>query len=292
MIPIKKSQPNNKGGLFACNPDGTGSAFIFNLNQKTFLKVALCPTAYLSGEVPGLCSYNGNIYIVGGGGSGNAVRTTVNIYSIANNSWSTGTVMTTGVNNFAITALNSKIYVIGGDTGTGGANATTTVQVYDINANSWSTGTALASADESFSACTYNGLIYILSSGGTMFSYDGTTYTTLAAPPAGLTNGGLQGTMSVMNGFIYAYGSTASVIVQYNPRSNTWTTPKASPTTLLNCGGGTLDNRIYAIYCNQTTVVQRFAADIQLWETIVVFPTNAGGRAYNQTCSFNYVDIF
>ena len=76
----------------------------------------------------------GNIYILGGY-NGTTVIPTVYKFDPVQNVYSVLAPMPTGEYNAACAAYNNRIYVFGGDNGTG--NLT---QIYDIAGNSWTTG--------------------------------------------------------------------------------------------------------------------------------------------------------
>ncbi len=82
---------------------------------------------------------NGKIYAIGGFGPqgfGTGAINTMEVYDPTSNSWSPRARMPTARYQFVATAVNGKIYAIGGFTDGGMVNY---VEVYDPSSNSWST---------------------------------------------------------------------------------------------------------------------------------------------------------
>jgi Kelch motif len=70
------------------------------------------------------------------------IQSIVEVYDRFSNSWSTAAPIPTARFGLAVTALNGKIYAIGGS----GVTFFTTVEVYDLTVNTWSTGAPLLTA--------------------------------------------------------------------------------------------------------------------------------------------------
>jgi len=108
-----------------------------------------------------------------------------------------------------MTAMNGKLYLVGGQTGSG--LPTPAASVYDPATGRWTSLPPMASARYQATAVGLNGLLYVI--GG------------------------------------YGYNATGPVIAVevYNPVSNTWRTVTAMPTARWSLGAGAINGRIYAI---------------------------------------------
>ena len=89
--------------------------------------------------------------------SGVSNYTALKAYSFSGSSWSTKASMSTGRAYFGAAVYDSKIYVFGGQSGTGSSDLTDSVEVYDPSTNSWSNHTTIPAsnlADLGCSSCT------------------------------------------------------------------------------------------------------------------------------------------
>ena len=73
--------------------------------------------------------------------SGVSNYTALKAYSFSGSSWSTKASMSTGRAHFGAAVYDSKIYVFGGQSGSGSYDLTDSVEVYDPSSNSWSNHT-------------------------------------------------------------------------------------------------------------------------------------------------------
>jgi len=111
------------------------------------------PEPRLAGAAVTLGDY---IYIVGGTGGSNALLR----YDPALDEWTSLASLSESREHTAATALDGKIYALGGRwSGTG---ELTSVEVYDPSTDSWSTAPALSTARAGFAVVTVNGKIYAL----------------------------------------------------------------------------------------------------------------------------------
>ena len=85
--------------------------------------------------------------------SGVSNYTTLKAYSFSGSSWSTKASMSTGRSYFGVVVYDSKIYVFGGQSGSGSYDLTDSVEVYDPSSNSWSNHTTIPASLLNDSAC-------------------------------------------------------------------------------------------------------------------------------------------
>jgi hypothetical protein len=78
--------------------------------------------------------------------SGVSNYTALKAYSFSGSSWSTKASMSTGRAHFGAAVYDSKIYVFGGQSGSGSYDLTDSVEVYDPSTNSWSNHTTIPSS--------------------------------------------------------------------------------------------------------------------------------------------------
>ena len=85
--------------------------------------------------------------------SGVSNYTALKAYSFSGSSWSTKDSMSTGRAHFGAAVYDSKIYVFGGQSGTGSYDLTDSVEVYDPSTNSWSNHTTIPASLLNDSGC-------------------------------------------------------------------------------------------------------------------------------------------
>ena len=238
-IPYKLEGTNNKQNELVQIENSNKFKFIRRVNSyivnsnKWFLNKSNMPTAR---NALGTHLYNGKIYCIGGAGtSGNL--STVEIYDIETNSWSTGTNMPTARNSFTSQLYNGKIYCIGGSN----SSVLSTVEIYDIETNSWSTGTNMPTARNGLTSVLYNDKIYCIA-----------------------------GNRDLSN----AYSNLVEI---YNIESNTWTSSVTNiPTARYHLTSQIYDNKIYCMGgANITGLINKVEAyDIltNTWSSLSVIP--------------------
>lgn len=158
--------------------------------------------------------------------------------------------------DFAATAVDGRLWVLGGITGAGGARLNTT-EVYDPTNDSWRPGPNLQVARSAFGVATLGQMIYLF--GGATpeqanttiaQSLDTTTgqWRDLAPLPTPLANPALaqlDGTIYLVGGES-SDGAVASVYV-YVPAANSWRTLAALPTPRTRLAAVPLEGKIYAL---------------------------------------------
>jgi len=177
--------------------------------------------------------WNGKIYVVGGSttwasASANSV-TTIHEYDPVADTWdSSRTVMPAPRESHAMTALNGKLYVVGGHDIT--ATRMDTVYEYDIAFNTWSTRAPYPLQVSETGCVALNGLVYVVSGsiGGNtreVHSYNPATNTWTRRSDVCYARRHIHCT--VFNGKIYSLGgyeSTQSTKVEeYDPDLDSWT---------------------------------------------------------------------
>jgi len=106
---------------------------------------------------------DGEIYVIGGKrvmGGGNPSLNEVNIYNIAGDSWSTGTVMPSNRNGMCSVLTAGKIYVAGGYD-TVASDLSNKVERYDPVLDSWTTEILMNSERHRCGAAIVNGYLYV-----------------------------------------------------------------------------------------------------------------------------------
>ena len=154
------------------------------------------------------------------------------------------------------TALNGKLYVVGGKTASGGHQ--TKLYIYDPTTDTWSTGQDMPGPGvENPAVTTYNGKLYVFGGATAPFSgavdssyvYDPATNTwsTLAPMPTARGGAGAQ----QINGKIYVVGgmnsngASLATLEIYDPATNTWSTGAPMSTRRDNPGTATLGGKLY-----------------------------------------------
>lgn len=91
---------------------------------------------------PATVSYNGKIYVFGGGGPNFLSLDTVEIYNPDSNTWSWGSTMPTQRSGAVAALIGDKVYVIGGGykKPDGKFRFLTTVEIYDFRKETWEAG--------------------------------------------------------------------------------------------------------------------------------------------------------
>ena len=167
--------------------DGNGIIYFatgIGSSEKTVFKYVISSGTWT--EIPGsslktawngtLEYHNGKLYHLGGEGT----LTTLNIYDISSNTWSSGaTIPDNGGMFHASAVVGNKIYMIGG--GTNYTAGTQSVKIYDILSNTWSLLPSSSNFPQSvyyFDAVPYSGDIYLTggstagtNTGGTQYSF-------------------------------------------------------------------------------------------------------------------------
>jgi len=228
-----------------------------SLAQKdTWTKKADMPTARVMFSTSAV---NGKIYAIGGWDGDPIPRKTfsaVEEYNPATDTWTKKADMPTARGWLSTSAVNGKIYAIGGSLG--GGRFINIVEEYNPTTDTWARKADMPTRRDDLSTCVVNGKIYAIGglSGGVVIStveeYDPLTDTwtkkaDMPTPREWLGTG-------VVNGKIYAIGGstthtepTTSTVEAYDPTTDTWT-PKANmaaPRSMLSTA--VVNGKIYVI---------------------------------------------
>jgi N-acetylneuraminic acid mutarotase len=192
---------------------------------------------------------------------------TMEVYDPATDTWTKKADMPTPRYIYGPSAVNGKIYAIGGWVNFWGNQRTSTVEEYDIAADTWTKKTDMPTSRSHLSTSVVNGKIYAV--GGrvgpdiplsTVEMYDPVTDTWIKK--AGMPTPRMSLSTSVVDGKIYAIGGTTalawdavalSTVEAYDPTTDTWTRKADIPTPrgIATC---VVDGKIYAIGGDSTLV--------------------------------------
>ncbi|HEX6125436.1 MAG TPA: kelch repeat-containing protein [Pyrinomonadaceae bacterium] len=187
---------------------------------------------------------NGKIYVMGGI---NNVRHN-RIYDIASNTWSLGADVPIAVNHQAQVALNGKIYVIGGRSGSQTVNS---VFVYDVSVNSWAPLAPMPAPRYGAATAVLDGKIYVaggtsdgFSPVATFYIYDIAANSWSVGPP--MTAAIFFASGAALNGkFWVLAGATELASLDtarvFDPSSNTWGLASPLNAARMQSGAATVD---------------------------------------------------
>lgn len=179
---------------------------------------------------------DGKIYIFGGYPATRLSVATVQVYDSVTDTWSLGTPLPVALNHTVAVPFNGKIYVIGGQTGTGGNGPfVNTVYEYDPERKTWATRAPMPTSRGGGGAALIDGRIYVAGGrpprGNDFAVYDPTanSWRTLPDLPSQRNHVGavaLGGKFYVMGGRLEAgFESPMTAVVEvYDPATNQWTT--------------------------------------------------------------------
>ncbi|MHC4707177.1 MAG: Kelch repeat-containing protein [Planctomycetota bacterium] len=181
----------------------------------------------------------------------------------AGGTWTAKAPMPTARTMFSASAVDGKIYAIGGSR-TSGSSTSSAVEQYDPVTDTWTTKAPMPTARQWLSTSTVNGKIYAF--GGvprtyqpalsTVEEYDPATDTWTEKAPMPTARTVIS--TSVADGKIYAIGGfvrpgvwtqekVTSVVEAYDPATDTWTTKAPMPTARGFLATGVVNGKIYAI---------------------------------------------
>jgi len=254
--------------------------------EGTWTTKADMPTARLCVSTSAV---NGKIYAIGGSTGSNAWYfgiSTVEEYDPSTDTWTSKTDIPTARTFFSTSAVNGKIYAIGGMTTEG--NHLSTVEEYDPATDTWTRKADMPTARSGLATSAVNGKIYAI--GGwvgfgsvvsTVEEYDPVTDTW--TKKTGMPFGRKCLSSSVVDGKIYAIGGSNSWTVDaYDPATDTWTRKAHMPTARTVLSTSVVNGKIYAIggVPSNTgaaySIVQEYDAATDTWTTKANMPTARG----------------
>jgi len=226
-------------------------------------------------------------------------------YDPATDNWTAKTPMPTPrhLNTFGIAAYQDKIYVIGGDDGTGRANYLSSNEVYDPLTDTWETKEPMPTGMDWVEANVVNGKIYAIGVGHQIkaytpyFSlnqvYDPATdsWTTKQPTPFAVTRGAsavVDSKIYIMGGLFNSSNPLNAVANQiYNTENDTWSLGASLPTPMwFTAAGATAGmmapKRIYVMgggFTEITNVVNVYDPELDTWSSGVPLPTNRSCHA-------------
>jgi len=178
--------------------------------------------------------------------------------------WATKDNMPTARSNLSTSAVDGKIYAIGG--GIGAGQVTSKVEEYDPKTDTWKEKVEMPTAREYLSTSVVDGKIYAI--GGSIWvgfgdqrslttveEYDPATDTWAEKADMPTARHGIFS--CVVNGKIYAIGGMSSgpnnqllypaAVEEYDPAIDTWTEKEDMPLARAFIDGGVVNGKIYAI---------------------------------------------
>jgi N-acetylneuraminic acid mutarotase len=186
------------------------------------------------------------IYVIGGYPSTRISVTTVQVYDATTDSWTLTTPLPLAINHGMATAVNGKVYMIGGQIPAGGSGPfQDTVFEYDPATAIWTGRTPMPTAR----------------SGGVTGVIDGKIYVAGGRPPQG-------------NDFAV-----------YDPSTDSWATLPDMPTQRNHIAGAAIDGKFYVVggrfgagfRTDMTNVLEMFDPIANTWTTKAPMPTVRGG---------------
>jgi N-acetylneuraminic acid mutarotase len=231
----------------------------------TWTKKADMPTGRMNLST---CAVNGKIYAIGGLGDENnrwIAYSTVEEYDPVTDKWTKKADMPTARAGFSTSAVDGKIYAIGGEGNEPGAPPPLfTVEEYDPKTDTWTKKTDMPTARFGLNTCAVNGKIYAI--GGckwvnvngisvadaysTVEEYDPKTdtWTKKTDMPTKRTSsaGAVDGRIYVIGGDKENNGNFLSLVEQYDPIADKWTR-RADMPTARTTSIAVVNGKIYAI---------------------------------------------
>lgn len=179
------------------------------------------------------------------------------LFAAENGIWTSKAPLPTPVYTHSATALNEKIYVVGG--ASDGTTPQKGIQEYNPTSDSWKMLTDMNYARADAAVIPFNGLLYVF--GGhpqnarnpiaTIEIYNPVTDSwtikgSIPSPRSGIK-------AALVNNKIYLIGginadlSLSNVVQEYDPVANTWMTKASLPTPRQHAGVAVVDNKIYIL---------------------------------------------
>ncbi|WP_128895707.1 Kelch repeat-containing protein [Longirhabdus pacifica] len=228
---------------------------------------------------PGVVEVQGKIYAIGGRNSTNSWQYTVEMYDPASDTWEFKASMPKPKQNFALSVVNNKIYVIGGhipDDGVG-LDAVSTVEMYDPSTNTWTTKASMSTVRTYFSTAVVNDKIYAIGgyrdgleplSSVEMYDPDTNTWTTKASMSSNRT----QFATAVIDNKIYAFGgydqiSLLDTIEVYDPQNNAWIISDTMQQAEYQLEATVLNDNVYIAQRSSKSIL-KYDPFKKLWSTI------------------------
>ena len=259
MKNLYNSKPMNSALIYVLISAGLMGILSSTMAQNNpWTQKADMPTARL-----GLATseVDGKIYAIGGYRAADVFAPEyqkVEEYNPETDSWTTKAPMPTGRHWLAASAVNGKIYAIGGwvNRDDPGLSA---VEEYDPVTDTWTKRTNMPTARLGLATGVVNGKIYVIGGASsvsqilsTMETYDPLTDTWSSKTDMPTKRFFLSA--AAVDGKIYAIGGTPgsptqplSTVEEYDPDANTWTKKADMPTARFGCAVSVVNGKIYVI---------------------------------------------
>jgi gliding motility-associated-like protein len=240
-------------------------------------------------------AFNGKVYIINGSVDGFATLSSLLVYDVQGNSWTTGTAPS-GVSNRggdAVSDENGTIYYASGE----GGSSNKTLYKYVIATNTWSEVPGSANKTAWNGSLAYgNGKLFYTGGEGkesvlSIYNISTNTWSTGASIP---NSGGMMHTSAVVGNKLYMIGGTANynpgtqTVKVYDIPSNTWTTLPSSanfPHNVYYFNAIAYDGNIYLTggqssgmndQGSQFNYYYKFITSSSTWERLPDLPTTQG----------------
>jgi N-acetylneuraminic acid mutarotase len=238
---------------------------------------------------------DGRIYAIGGFDAHSTIYNTLEIYSPATNTWSTGAPMPTARNGFAAaTGPDGHIYAVGGESGFV-TPPLQTLEIYDPASDTWDAGAPMPTGREGLGAALgADGRIYAIGGDDNMpgdpayatveaYTPATNTWAAVASMPTART---FLAAAAAGDGRIYAMGGTTGLgamatVEAFDPIAGTWATVPVLPQPAVNFAAAATGGVLFAIGgsgLNPSSTVQSFTPATNTWSTLV--PSLLTARGY------------
>lgn len=252
------------GGYDNVAANETAALYKYNQTSKAFTRLADMPTAMREHRcVMGI----GKLYVWGGYSTALGYTTRFYIYTISNNTWTTGTLPATAADRPGsaqpmMVNVGSDIFILGGANGDAPANGTTNVMRYNMVTNVWTKCAAMANPIVNGSAIVQDDLIFtafgVYNNGTTanlsISAYDQVLNTWTVKMADVVTNFGTRSGAKVMlmGDEIFYYGGRGANknMSRYVPRTNIFTDDVGVVPDLMNSSesrGFKAKNKFYCL---------------------------------------------
>ncbi len=246
----------------------------------------------------GIYVLDGDVYVSGGFLSSGNVTSSVERYSLWNNTWSLVAAMPTAICGHGVCSINGSIYVIGGCDGSIGENNTDYFrQVLKYDTVSWSDMAPMPAV------CAVDNAIYVI--GGTddddetcmdVYKYvvDTNVWSTVASMPSARANH----RACAFKGLIYVVGGTDNMdlnnMLQYDTSSNTWSEMAPMLQDRSNFSMSIVDSCIYVIggdFGNEEIIAstEKYEIEWDRWSFVRSIPIP---RRRSQACVLPIRNVF
>lgn len=239
------------GGATVTNPDTNANNNVYSFNGSTWTTETNYPFSYNASSA---VSDGTNLYVIGGSPVSNG-SDAVRYISGTGGSWTTGPSLPAPAHRQACVYYNSKIHAMNGDDNTGSG----TNRHYRLDGGSWTTLSAInVGANFYPSAAVMDNKIF-RHAFNTFTSYDGTSWSSLTAPPAGR----YAMMLLAMKNKIYGFGGNTNLwntgvqSTVYSYSNGAWTTESVTLPEPKGWGACGTDGTVGYIYggINASSVV-------------------------------------